>query len=565
MKTASPIDGSKRRRIEKHWPRWRWTPEGASRWDQFDLRYYLTVAAIALLFATTLIEVAMFGGESPFLSFVQSLSAHPWVGFVLAVGSGWALFRILVWKRHSANRLSLGHRVSLVLVAGIPAFGLLLLPSWRANANEPPVPAAAPLALDRPARWRRRRLAIDLWLHRRAQHLPWLIAWMLAGQVIPWLTLVEWATRPAALRTHWGLQIALLVPMHLATAACGLLYARLEVAARQLVGWRAKLLAWLPLTFLLPLPMNLVGGHVWRRRSFDSLGAKSLFETIAAGPRTEAPRAADGTEGGGEFGPFGRHWRRFAELKVALLAADGALVGALLGRVGIEILAPWSFVLLYGAFAALSLGPIFAAGRFAPWGLARFKNYDAPVRPPFPFAISVGPASFGLGGYLGWLFVAEGAAKAGRMLALVIPAIVALILIGVLALFSAQMTKRTLDLDFGRGFLWLAGLQILAVIALLSIRIPGVARLLAGMFLASPLAHLVLGSRALPWLLHPLGWKGVFDRRMPGALRRSLAGRAATALLPFGGLVLPFWLHRRGHRARGDASVWWHRIVHPGP
>ncbi len=554
------LDLRRRERIEKHWPRWRWTPEGLSRWDSFDARYYLSVLGVALLLATGFIEVALLSGESPLLSPIQALGSHPWIALILAAVSGWVLHRILVWKCRGSARLPLERRILRAVIAAVPVGGLLALPYWRASANERPAPdsVAPSLALDRLPKWGLRRLGLDLWLHRHAQRLPWILAWMFAGQLIPWFTLVAWATRPAVLRNHFGLQIALLLPMHVATAVCLLLYTRREVAARQLTGLRAHLLTWLPLTFLLPLPMNLVGAHIWRRRSFESLGKKSLFETIAAGPRTSTLRMAGSTEGGGEVGAHDRFWRRFTELKTALLAADGALLGALLAHRKIEILEPWSFVLLYSAFAALAIGPILAAGRFVPWGFSRWHRTDAPVRPPIPFAISVGPAAFGLGGFLGWRFVALGATKAGGMLAAIAPAIVVLVVAAFLSLFLAQLTKRTLDLAFGRGILWLVGLQFLAVVGLLvSAGLPGAAPLLAGTILASPLAHLVLGGRALPWLLHPLGWKGVFDRLLAGSLRWNLAGRAATALLPFGGLFLPFWLHHRSRRARRDGRTWW--------
>ncbi len=554
------LDLRRRERIEKLWPRWQWTPEGLTRWDQFDSRYYLSVLGVALLLATGFIEVALLSGESPLLSPIQALGSHPWIALILAAVSGWGLHRILAWKCRGSARLPLEQRILRAVIAAVPVGGLLALPYWRTSANERPasVSAAPSFALDRWPKWGLRRLRLDLWFHRRAQRLPWILAWLLAGQVIPWFTLIAWATRPAVLRNHFGLQIALLLPMHVATAVCLLLYTRREVAERQLTGLRAHLLTCLPLTFLLPLPMNLVGAHIWRRRSFESLGNKSLFETIAAGPRTSTLRMAGGTEGGGEVGTHDRFWRRFTEFKTALLAADGALLGALLAHKKIEILEPWSFVLFYGACAALAIGPILAAGRFVPWGFSRWNRPDAPVRPPFPLAVSVGPAVFGLGGYLGWRFVALGATKAGGMLAAVVPAIVALVVAAFLFLFLAQMTKRTLDLAFGRGILWLVGLQFLTVVGILvSVGLPGAAALLAGMILASPIAHGVLGSRALPWLLHPLGWKGIFERRLASSLRLGLAGRAATALLPFGGLFLPFWLHHRGRRARSEGKTWW--------
>src|SRR6185295_17515458 len=106
------------------------------------------------------------------------------------------------------------------------------------------------------------------------------------------------------------------------------------------------------------------------------------------------------------------------------------------------------------------------------------------------------------------------------------PAIAVLVLASFLALFAAQVTRQSFDLEYGRGFIWLVGLQFLAALGLLvSARIPGAARSLAGAILATPLTHLVLGGRALSWLLHPLGWKGVFDRRLSSSLRWSLAGR----------------------------------------
>ena len=109
-------------------------------------------------------------------------------------------------------------------------------------------------------------------------------------------------------------------------------------------------------------------------------------------------------------------------------------------------------------------------------------------------------------------------------------------------LFASVFRNR---LDPGLFLTWFflyLGLEVLGPLLETSPALASRAVILA---LAAPVLGLVAGLALGPALLRPFTWRHLFDKRLPGGFRTTLAAVGFTAVLPLGGLAAPLWIWAR--------------------
>jgi hypothetical protein len=193
-----------------------------------------------------------------------------------------------------------------------------------------------------------------------------------------------------------------------------------------------------------------------------------------------------------------------------------------------------AIALLSSSFLLQGLPPI--ARRF------RWKRIENSLNLYLHHGVLLLPAALVLGGCAGGLLAAKGEIQTlGGWIEFAAQII---LLQGVLSIFPAASG------EISRFDIWL-----LPIATVLSLAFDVLGKVLKvdpafaerSVFLvqAIPLLGLLAGLALLPALLRPFTWRHIFDRRLPFGFRTVLTVLALTAILPLGGLAVPFWIWAR--------------------
>ncbi len=543
--------------IASRWPRFAWDYRGLSRWLSFDESYWTAILAVGLLFSTAYLDILLRApGEGP-LPIVGQLGGSP-AGRILLIAlvlfNTWIIDRLLVARTPSGLREVPWVRMTRVILAGIPLLGLAVIPLWQRLTRTPPLWAFAArpktvldLEKNLPARLGPRSFltTMDTRLRSWSQRLVPQIAWLVGCQIAPWFSGLYLLGRGRSLTA-----IVVCIFLHVAGASAALAHSRIRGSLLQMTPGRALTFRLLPLSLLLPVPFSLLPLLLWLPASEDRREDKGVIQTLY---HTRAarrhPLAATGRPRQEEI--LGETEQRRSQAvagKIFLLFFESAALSRLMAAFGFFLLPVWvlpgSLFLLLLALSVLPGVVLLLAGT-AGRSHERFPRLAALTRHPSGTSLALVPPVFLLGTLSG---VLDALAQRGTLADL-------LLMIGLLSAsvtLLAAMWSFVLSLFFGTPerpytgriamlFLFLIPAALSPVLA----RPPIFLGIVTFGALASPVAGIVIAAR---WLA-PFRLRDLKDPGLPTSLRTLLRAIALTAVLPLGGLALPWWgqvRHRRG-------------------
>jgi hypothetical protein len=553
---ASGADGAADRSFEltRRWRRvWR-DPRTQAFWKNLSHRDVSYLVGMLSWFVLLLIESPLWfpGGRPPF-PFV----AGRWIVALtlLAPVQGWLLDQYIELKTSGLHSVPIGWRMFRLALASFPLFGLYTLPVWRQ-------------ILSLRSGWivsKARRRGADLVLHRPAGTVSArVVRVLLSSAGFPVLIVVIhlglpmlWACWLSAQPVGPGL-LPLCGVLHLSVAAC---FAHVFQGAFSRVdrrSWQRSLLQGLPVLFLLGLPGMMVGflaflavnPLVSRDRSlvWSAYARRSSVQTeheplgiqdwLPRGEKRWNRRRNRRPPRPPEKGQADGNRRAFYRLKTFLLSVDGLTLAWIVLAVQpsqeridqvfrVMQLAAGLAILGLLLQAAGLLGRLFGGSQVSrlledhPYGHFLFVSQAALI------------AGLAVGAAIGFGQLDD----AGKLLSQL--SALATVVSGILLMIGRPRPSALWALLF--LVLILAGVPV-AVADDLSPFLPWMAS-------GAVLINLAVGIAFGGWLLRPFGWRHVLAPGIPLRERWALAFLALTAVLPFGGLLVPCWIllrHRRG-------------------
>lgn len=524
--------------IQRRWPRYRWDYLGRSRWESWPPERYFGLGMAAGIGAATFLELALLSG-SPWT--FLALGLHPegqTLILLLAALNAWTLNRWVAGHTGDDRRLSPSLRVLRPLTLGVPVLGLATIPAWKWIAETHPAWAfreagcGSRLSVDAP-RWIRPVARAELQLRIHGQRLPWLIAWMIACQAIPALGALSWLQGSGSFNGPRRILLVIVCAfLHLVAALCAALLQRQSPvdAPRSLPritpwllllpGLGIVLLATLSPRSLYPREESLLVRTAYEKRQARALPLGPLL-----GPTLRLSSAE-------------LHRRAFFRLKTFLLALDAAALSWLGSWIGWNMAPEAPGVLL---LLPILPGLLLAmAGQAAEW-TGRWPSLREMNRHRYGLFLALAPAVLLSGFLLGSLQAQGDVTTVGKLL--VVLALSSLWLT-VGAILLSSLASRSVQAEATVALWFLLWFELICCGIVLTIDPDSpLAGILTVSFLLSPIwslgLYLALGQR----LLKPFTLRHLADPRLPFRNRLILGAVALSALLPLGGLAIPFWIY----------------------
>jgi uncharacterized membrane protein YhdT len=376
------------------------------------------------------------------------------------------------------------------------------------------------------------------------------------------VSVLVWAVWLAGARSlgAWHRPLVLGVCLLLHLLSCGSIAQHLQFENRKspVFGWRRIVLLGVPFLWLLAVPGIVVGFFIYllaspshRSLSWTGVTRDPLWQGLQGWLQRRwrgMPWFAQWRRPTGLFRSEG-HSRSQAEiialyrLKTLLLAFESAGIAALVLRVP-----SLSTAIRPAVWAALALGgmglAIQMAGLLA--RLLRISRVDESLtRHPFGRYLLLTQTAF-LAGTYGTLILIQGTIKEFGILLCLSAAFCGMMAVLFLLLPTSaspsgpDMTLWTffyLAISASGGGVAIEGEDCRSGL-LLFLKVSAA---------LTPLVSLGLFLFLGGWLLRPFSWRHVLDPRLPRQFRAVLALVSLTAVLPLGGLAIPFWIYAR-HR-----------------
>ncbi len=528
--------------IRRRWPRYSWDYQGQSRWEGWTSDRYLGFGIAAALSAATFLELALLTGRRDF-----GLPRPAGVLLVLmTVVNAWILDAWISSRTQDDRNLPPWLRIVRPLVLAVPILGLAAVPAWKWIAIARP-PWAFRQARVEPClclstssthgllRWQpsARRL---VWTY--GQRLPWLLTWMIACQILPFLGGLSWliGSGPQEPR-HQNLLLLTSAALHLIAALFGSFYGRRQADPS---APRLRALPWL---LLLP-GLGILSLAIVHPASFHPREEGLLVQAVHDRRRVETiPRDLfeASTEG---IGDAELHRRAFFRLKTLVLVLDAAALSWLTTR-----FFGWSpgIALTRSVMGiGLLLLPVVAGLLLGTLGLvARWKAFSPALRELGRHALgrylAVVPTVFSLGLVLGSLLASEDMISAGYLL---IAAGFGALVLHIVSIPLIGLVDARVQSDSTVIFWFLLGFEIVILGAILAAG-PNASllRKLEAFLWLTPALSISLFVALGGYLLRPFTLRHLLDARFPLRKRAIVGLTALTAVIPLGGLAIPFWIY----------------------
>ena len=244
----------------------------------------------------------------------------------------------------------------------------------------------------------------------------------------------------------------------------------------------------------------------------------------------------------GEEGDAEHHRRALYRLKTLLLFFEAGALGWAWSRYAGRAL-PMSETLYDFSMGLVVIGLVISSVSVALRTTGRVRALQAYARQPYGRYLSLAPACWWPGWYLGTLVALGDATEMGQREQL----------IGMAGFFVSATAAAVVGLSVGlprsselQLALWMALFLSMVSLGIVTQFHPGVADLnmdfLRALFIAAPFLSLLVGLSLAHWLLRPHRGRDVFDRGRGVGQRAGLAFLALTAALPCGALAIPAWL-----------------------
>jgi hypothetical protein len=483
--------------------------------------------------------------------------------------NGWFLSRFLSSKTPGGIRVPRWLRGLRFLALSLPLFGLPVISLWKAflerSATRGPTTASRVVSLDLANPHRRLPYGLRFrTLYRSGFFFGWI--------VISFLPVLAWALWLAGARElgnwHRPMILGACVLLHLTACLFMAQHIRIEIRKSSVFAWRRALLLIAPLFWLMALPGMAAGFalFVFANPSRTSLS----WKTHASRTGVDRDPLWQGIQGRlqqqWETRPWFTQWRRPAgltrsegpgrkdeaiislyRLKTLLLALESMSLTVVLFRipslrVALSLgLRPvlWTAAVLAGTGALIQIAGLLAR-------LFRVPRLGEKLnRHPYGRYLFLTQTAFLAGTYGGAALSQVSIEQFGFLLCL--SAALCGLMTVIFLLLPTGASPKGPDM-----VLW--GLLYLAISA-----VGGVIALEGEDWRTSLLSFFRISTALSPlwsfglllalggWLLRPFSWRDVADWKLPSGFRATLAFVILVAVLPLGGLAVPFWIYAR-HR-----------------
>lgn len=363
--------------------------------------------------------------------------------------------------------------------------------------------------------------------------------------------------------------LAATVALHLAQAGSLALYARSDLRFTHLPRRRLRLAAWL---CLLPQPASLAAlllvlwpevegprnktltWSVYARTSSVRRGSRwldlrlELQQQWTAGSWIERWTRLRGLEISRPKGRAEAAKKTWMRIKSFLLAIETALAAGLLTRgfgagpvTGYDPLRDSSLRSWLAAVGLLAVLGLLQAALGAVCLLLRVSPLPKVLDPPAAgLYLFITQAALAFGLLMGSLAAHEELRVLAALSAYTgaLAALLALLLAAFMGFGSGIASSES----FSTVLTWLAVLTGLGLLPLAVFKWPELAWAGVGLVMLAPAVDVWIGVRSLRWILHPFGWRDLFERQLPVRVRVRLGLLALMAILPLGGIAVPAWL-----------------------
>ncbi len=450
--------------------------------------------------------------------------------------------------------------------AGVPLIGMYATVAWlwllenhprRVLSESPQIGATATSQPPGPAgggtgakawAWLTQRYAVLF--SSRAQWLgnaPLFFVGLLAVNILGLQAAIFWWTSFGSDCFALPAGYLLTVPLHGVAFACA---ASFLLARRRLLVLKPvrRTLVWpLALLWCLPAPYCILGGLVVP--VVESAPERSLLARAAYRGRRQWTRS--GLEVYSFLRRSVRRWPddlsparpayvrdrlvRLYRVKIALLPVETAAVTA--GLIWwADRLQPLGFWVRLGAMSLLAVAGLLAAAGVTAAITVRLSGRDSGTSLHLAYAVA-GQATLAAGFYLGILLGSTNHVVFGSGLCDV--ALLGCLVVAV----SGMLRRRRKDTE---SWAWIGVLLAVALVGFLISLGGPLAVLAAGLLaLGTILGPVVSGVVLGPWLLRPLTLAHLGDTNLSSRSRRRQGILATSLILPFGGLMIPFWIYAR--------------------
>ncbi|MES1245485.1 MAG: hypothetical protein ABUT39_28025 [Acidobacteriota bacterium] len=537
------LAGTRLATIRRRWPRYRWDYQGQSRWEGWTAERYLGLGIAAALGAATFLELSILTGQGDF-GLARAARA---LALLAALVNVWMVDEWISSHTPGDRNLSGWLRLLRPLVAGVPVLGLATVPVWRWIATTRPSWAFQPArpgprpGVSRPAPVhglpaRARRL-----VRTRGQRLPWLLLWVIACQIFPFVGGLSWLIGSGPLGTlHRQVFLLISAVLHLLAALLGHFYGRRQAEPE---AFRLRALPWL---LLLP-GLGILSLAVLLPASFHPREEGLLVQTLCDRRWVEElPGDLFQVSASEVVGDAEPHRQAFFRLKTLLLTLDAAALSWLATRFlgwdpGMALTRSWIGIglLALPALAGLLLILLGLAARWTGF-LPALRGWE---RHALGRYLALVPVAFSSGLVLGSLLARGETYEAGRLLE---AAGISLLFLLVVSLPLRGLVSKEIQSDSTILFwflLWFE-IEILGFILEVDPR-SSLLRAIELAFLSSPALSPGLFLALGGWLLRPFTLRhlaGSAGSRSTLRRRLIVGGIALTAALPLGGLAVPFWI-----------------------
>jgi hypothetical protein len=588
--------------VDRRWPRHQWDAQGRSRWAGWGWRNYLYVAICGLLISSTVLEIALSkdGEKEPWWPF--GLLAESPAGLVILAAlillNGWLIDRSLSDKTPIEAALPLWLRGLRRIAVSVPILGLYAIPVWRWIVRTSPAWAFRTstfprLALFFPSSGLPRPLTsflsrADRLRRTSGQSFPRLALWCVAGQIAPWLALLSWLTTAESLSpARRGALLALDGLFHILACLLALQYSAIRKRPIRTQRWRVSVARYAPLLLLPPFPFFILGLFTWIASIGEGREEETLMETIhdrkslpprRASPRPKLAERLSRTQrtlrgardeiasilepflGSRESGEILHRRFAFFRLKTFLLLLEAGALAWLCARLGRPLfsldtfpfaqMAPWLILAAAGVIVEVP----FLVMRVVGWFQRDRSSYH-----PYGRSLIFTQLALPAGLLLGTLLAVDKTEGTLGLLLIVIglgSAIASTLLFGPISFLLLLPGRQTAVI-----LAWAALFFELFVVGAVMYYHPDLAppfmNLLKAAVALSPVFSLMLFFGLNGWLLHPFSLRHLFEKRLPGRTRTALAAVCLTAVLPLGGIAIPFWIYAH-HRLwpRYEPLLW---------
>ena len=507
-----------------------WTAQGTARWQAWDAGYFARTVGFSCLVGLLFLRFAEWkGGFASFFFPLDRLALDPsWRPLLAAllVANAVVLDRSLA-GRVPGIRVPLALRVLLGVLAALPIVGVLAWPAWQRLAL--PASEGMPARLDLgDAGFGSPLLRFDRLLVRGRERMGALIAWLVLGQLTPFMAILVWLAAPAPA----GAIGTVAAPvgralLSLAGFASAWIYA-LGAERRAARPLHRVLAGALPFVFLLPGALPLLGIPLWLPVAREIREEATFVHAVYDRRHRTSPPPLEPNR-------IGRRRMLLAALAVGLLPFESALFGAWIEKAGWakHVGPPLAFVIAMYGIGALAF-PAFRVARAAP-AHRRAALANAVPRA----ALLVAAPLLATAGLYSGIFWAEGNRIGVNQMAILVA------LLAPTSLTLTALTDYALRLPDPEGGGLRAGPLQVGILAALALP-AGVAWIAKERpFLLPLLPLLALAARGV--LVASLGRRSLrpgrtadlADPRLPWRTRLALAGLVVATAAPLGGLVLP--------------------------